>query len=126
MNFSRNMVFWVIIAFLLFALFNLFQGPQQQGVQSNLAYSEFLTAVDSGEVRDVTLQSTKGGGVTITGHLGDGRTFSSFAPDDPTMVARLTDNNVRIQASPSDDGQFSLMGMLVGWLPFLVLIGVWV
>lgn len=120
------MVFWVIIAFLLFALFNLFQGPQQQGVQSNLAYSEFLTAVDSGEVRDVTLQSTKGGGITITGHLGDGRTFSSFAPDDPTMVARLTDNNVRIQASPSDDGQFSLMGMLVGWLPFLVLIGVWV
>lgn len=120
------MVFWVIIAFLLFALFNLFQGPQQQGIQSNLAYSEFLTAVDSGEVRDVTLQGTKGGGVTITGHLGDGRTFASFAPDDPTMVARLTDNNVRIQASPSDDGQFSLGGMLISWLPFLVLIGVWV
>lgn len=120
------MVFWVIIAFLLFALFNLFQGPQQEGVQSNLAYSEFLTAVDSGEVRDVTLQGTKGGGVTITGHLGDGRTFASFAPDDQTMVARLTDNNVRIQASPSDDGQFSLAGMLISWLPFLVLIGVWV
>ena len=98
MNFSRNIVFWVIIAFLLFALFNLFQGPQQQGVQSSLAYSEFLTAVDSGEVRDVTLKSAKGGGVSVTGHFGDGRTFSSFAPDDPGLVARLGDNSVRIQA----------------------------
>lgn len=126
MNFSRNIVFWVIIAFLLFALFNLFQGPQQQGIQSNLVYSEFLTAVESGEVRDVTLKPTKGGGVSVGGHLVDGRTFSSFAPDDPGLVARLSENSVRIQASPSDEGQFSLMGVLVSLLPFLILIGIWV
>ena len=126
MNFSRNIVFWVIIAFLLFALFNLFQGPQTQGVQSSLAYSEFVTAVNSGEVRDVTLKPTKGGGVSVTGHLGDGRTFSSFAPDDPGMVTRLSENNVRIQASPSDEGQFSLVSMLISMLPFLILIGIWV
>jgi len=47
LNFSKNIVFWVIIAFLLFALFNMFQSPQTQGTQTSLAYSEFLTAVDS-------------------------------------------------------------------------------
>ena len=126
MNFSKNFIFWGVIAVLLLVLFNLFQGPQTQGVQSNLAYSEFLTAVDSGEVRDVTLKPTKGGGVSVLGHFSDGRVFTSFAPDDPTMVASLSEKGVRIQASPSDEGQFSLMSMLVSLLPFLILIGVWV
>ncbi|HEY9164342.1 MAG TPA: ATP-dependent metallopeptidase FtsH/Yme1/Tma family protein, partial [Magnetovibrio sp.] len=87
MNFSKNFIFWGVIAVLLLVLFNLFQGPQTQSVQSNLAYSEFLTAVNSGEVRDVTLKPTKGGGVSVLGHFSDGRVFTSFAPDDPTMVA---------------------------------------
>ena len=125
MNFSRNIVFWIIIVFLLFALFNLFQGPQQQVNQSSLAYSELVTAIDRGEVSDVTMKGTKAG-LNITGHLVSGKAFTSFAPDDPGLVPRLTDNNVRIQALPSDEGQFSLMGMLVSWLPFLLLIGVWV
>ena len=125
MNFSRNIVFWIIIVFLLFALFNLFQGPQQQVNQSTLAYSELVTAIDRGEVRDVTMKGTKAG-LNITGHLADGRAFTSFAPDDPGLVPRLTDNNVRIQALPSDEGKFSLMGMLVSLFPFLLLIGVWV
>ena len=125
MNFSKNIVFWIIIVFLLFALFNLFQGPQQQVNQSSLAYSELLTAIDRGEVRDVTMKGTKSG-LNVTGHLADGRAFTSFAPDDPGLVARLSENSVRIQALPSDEGQFSLMSMLVSWFPFLLLIGVWV
>ena len=125
MNFSKNIVFWIIIVFLLFALFNLFQGPQQQVNQSSLAYSELLTAIDRGEVRDVTMKGTKSG-LNVTGHLADGRAFTSFAPDDPGLVTRLSENNVRIQALPSDEGQFSLMGMLASWFPFLILIGVWV
>jgi len=125
LNFSKNIVFWIIIVFLLFALFNLFQGPQQQVNQSSLAYSELLTAIDRGEVRDVTMKGTKSG-LNVTGHLADGRAFTSFAPDDPGLVTRLSENNVRIQALPSDEGQFSLMGMLASWFPFLILIGVWV
>ena len=126
MNFSRNIVFWVIIAFLLFALFNLFQGAQQTGTQAPLAYSEFLAAVESGEIKDVTLKSTQFGGTNVSGHLIDGRTFATFAPEDPGLVERLNSKGVRIYATPSDDGQFSLMGVLISWLPFLILIGVWV
>ena len=125
MNFSKNIVFWIVIVFLLFALFNLFQGPQQQGVQTTLAYSEFVTAVDRGEVQDVTIKGTKAGS-SIVGHLSDGRVFSSFAPDDPSLVSKLSENNVRIKAAPSDEGQVSLMSVLVSWFPFLLLIGVWV
>jgi cell division protease FtsH len=125
LNVSKNIVFWIVIVFLLFALFNLFQGPQQQGIQTTLAYSEFVTAVDRGEVSDVTIKGTKAGS-SVLGHLADGRVFSTFAPDDPSLVKKLSDNNVRIQAAPSDEGQVSLMSLLVSWFPFLLLIGVWV
>jgi len=125
LNFSRNIVFWIIIVFLLFALFNLFQSPKQQENQSKLVYSELLSAIDRGEVQDVTIKGAKSG-VQITGHLSDKRAFSSFAPNDPGLMSRLSKNNVRIQALPSDEGQFSLMGLLISWFPFLILIGVWV
>jgi len=125
LNFSKNIVFWIVILFLLFALFNLFQGPQQKGAQTSLAYSDFMTAVGRGEVRDVTIKGTKAGS-SILGHLGDGRVFNTFAPDDPALVSKLSENNVRIQAAPSDEGQVSLMSILISWFPFLLLIGVWI
>lgn len=125
MNFSRNIVFWVIIGFLLFALFNLFQGSQQQANQTSLTYSDLLDSVASGEVREVTIKSGKTG-TAVTGMMSDGRAFTSYAPDDPALVSTLTKAGVRIKAAPSEDGQFSLMGMLVSWFPFLILIGVWI
>lgn len=124
MNFSRNIVFWVIIGFLLFALFSLFQGSQQQTAQTPLAYSELLDAVNGGEVRDVTIKSGKAG-TSVTGHMNDGRMFSTMSPDDPNLVPTLTKAGVRIQAAPSDDGQFTFMGLLMSLLPFLLLIGFW-
>jgi len=125
LNFSRNIVFWVIISVLLFALFNMFQGTQQQSTQTSLAYSEFLNAVNGGEVRDVTITSGKTG-TTVSGLMNDGRKFKTFAPDDPNLVSVLTKSGVRIQAAPSEDGQFSFIGMLMSWFPFLILIAVWV
>ena len=74
MNFSRSLALWVIIALLVFALFNLFQGPPR-GPQSNLAFSDFLSEVDAGQIRDVTIK-----GKVITGHFRDGRGFGTYAP----------------------------------------------
>ena len=107
------------------ALFNLFQGNQQRTGQAPLAYSEFMTAVDSGEVRDVTIKGAKSG-TTIGGHFNDGRTFSTFAPDDPGLVANLREKGVRISAMQSDEDSPSLLGVLISWFPMLLLIGVWI
>ena len=125
MNFSRNIVFWVIIAVLLFALFNVFQGGQHQSAQRTMAYTEFLADVQAGEIEDVTIKSGKAG-TQITGHKADKSLFLTYAPDDPQLVQMLTKSGVKITAVPSDDGQFSFTGMLVSMLPFLILIGVWI
>ncbi|MCK5446315.1 MAG: ATP-dependent zinc metalloprotease FtsH [Rhodospirillaceae bacterium] len=125
MNFSRNILFWVVIGLLLMALFNLFQGAQQSTGQAPLAYSEFLTAVDSGEIRDVTIKGANSGS-NIAGHFRDGRNFTTFAPDDPGLIKHLSEQDVRISAMQSDEDTPTFLGILISWFPMLLLIGVWI
>ncbi len=87
----------------------------------SLAFSDFMTSVQSGDVRDVTIK-----GQAITGHYRDGRTFQTYAPDDPNMVSNLSTQGVRISAVPADDGSPTLFSILISWFPMLLLIGVWI
>ncbi|MDX6750992.1 ATP-dependent zinc metalloprotease FtsH [Geminicoccaceae bacterium 1502E] len=120
-HFSKNLALWVIIGLLLIALFNLFQSPSSRGPQTSLPFSDFLNEVQAGRVSDVTIQ-----GNSINGHYADGRPFTTYAPNDPGLVDRLTGNGVRITAAPSDENMPSLLGVLVSWFPMLLLIGVWI
>ena len=121
MNFSRNMALWVVIALLVFAMFNLFQGSSQRGQSTMLAYSDFLTSVESGAIRDITIQ-----GPGITGHYRDGRSFSTYAPEDSNLIPILTSKGVRISALPYDKDTPTLFSILISWFPMLLLIGVWI
>jgi len=120
-NFGRNIALWVIIALLVLALFNLFQGPGTRSSSTTLAYSQFLTDVDSGQIRDVTIQ-----GNSISGHYVNGGDFNTYAPNDPELVTRLTQNGVTISAAPDEEGTPSLLTILFNWFPMLLLIGVWI
>ncbi len=116
----RNFAVWVIIAMLLFALFNLFQQPGGSTRADLLTYSEFIAKVEAGTVRDVTIA-----GDQITGKLNDGKAFETFAPNDPNLVTTLSDKGVNISAQAANsDGAFP--GMLLSWFPILLMIGVWI
>ncbi|PPQ26806.1 ATP-dependent zinc metalloprotease FtsH [Rhodopila globiformis] len=120
-NFGRNLALWVIIALLLVVLFNLFQPGVTHTNSTQIAYSDFITEVNSGRVRDVVIQ-----GRTVSGQLNDGRTFQTYTPEDPTLVKTLTDKNVRVIAKPEDSDVNPLLHYLLSWFPMLLLIGVWV
>jgi len=122
-NFGRNLALWVIVALLLVALFNLFQpsGGTANRVQMQVAYSDFLNEVNAGHVRDVTIQ-----GPNVTGTLSDGRSFATYAPQDPGMVARLTEKGIRVVARPVESDVNPLFQILISWFPMLLLIGVWI
>ncbi|MFH1793392.1 MAG: ATP-dependent zinc metalloprotease FtsH [Pseudomonadota bacterium] len=119
----RNLALWAIIAVLLIALFNLFQqNPQQRGVSRDVAYSEFLQDVNGGRVKSVTIAGDR-----ITGTYSDSSAgFQTYSPGDPTLVQRLEDKNVTINARPENDGSGSIFSMLIGWLPMLLILGVWI
>jgi ATP-dependent Zn protease len=52
----RNFALWVIIVLLLLALFTLLQGQTQRIATGGIPFSQFLTEVDQGRVRDVVIQ----------------------------------------------------------------------
>jgi cell division protease FtsH len=120
-NFGRNLALWVIIALLLVVLFNLFQPGASHPAATQVAYSDFISEVNGGRVRDVVIQ-----GRTVSGQLTDGRTFQTYIPEDPSLVGRLTDKGVRVIAKPEESDVNPLLHYLLSWFPMLLLIGVWV
>jgi cell division protease FtsH len=120
-NFGRNLALWVIILLLLVALFNLFQPSGQRTMAQQVAFSDFIREVDSGQVRDVTIQ-----GRIVSGVLTDGRSFQTYLPDGSNVVQRLTDRGVRVVAKPEESDVNPLFHYLLSWFPMLLLIGVWI
>ena len=120
-KYGKNLALWIVIGVLLVALFNLFQNNGSRGNYSSLAFSDFLSEVESGRINEVTIQ-----GNTIKGHFNDGRAFSTYTPDDPGIVDRLRSGNVRISAAPKEEGMSGLLGILISWFPMLLFIGVWI
>jgi cell division protease FtsH len=117
----RNFALWVIIVLLLLALFSLFQNPGQRTVSNDITFSQLLADVDQGRVRDVVIQ-----GPEISGTYNDGKAFQTYAPSDPSLVQRLYGKGVSITAKPQGDNVPWFVSLLVSWLPFLALIGVWI
>jgi cell division protease FtsH len=117
----RNFALWVIIVLLLLALFTLFQNPGQRTSSQDISFSQLLTEVDASHVRDVVIQ-----GPEIHGTFTNGSSFQTYAPNDPTLVKRLYDGKVSITAKPPGDNVPWFVSLLVSWLPFIALIGVWI
>jgi len=117
----RNFALWVIIVLLLLALFTLFQNPGQRTSSQDISFSQLLTEVDASHVRDVVIQ-----GPEIHGTFTNGSSFQTYAPNDPTLVSRLYNGKVSITAKPPGDNVPWFVSLLVSWLPFIALIGVWI
>ncbi len=118
----KNLIMWVIIVLLSVGLFNMFQDPNKIGSEKNsLSFSNFLSEVDNGRVVEVKIQ-----GNNITGVLADGKTFTTYSPNYPELVDKLSSSGVSIIASPQEDKMPSLLGILLSWFPMLLLIGVWI
>jgi cell division protease FtsH len=120
-NFGKNLALWVIIGVLLILLFNLFQGTSPRGGAQGMAYSEFVNNVERQQVRDVLIQ-----GPNIRGHLSDGRMFTTYAPNDPTLIERLQRNSVQYSAQPIEDQIHPLLSILLSYAPFIIMIGLWI
>ncbi len=120
-NISKNVVLWVIIGLLLIVLFNLFQGSSSNRNSSQISFSDFIAATESGNVSEVNIS-----GNNVTGFLDDGRSFNTYAPNYPNLVDKLNEYGVKITAEPSERSMHPLLGVLLSWFPMLLLIGVWI
>ncbi|HSZ74070.1 MAG TPA: ATP-dependent zinc metalloprotease FtsH [Rhizomicrobium sp.] len=120
MNNLRNLALWILIALLLVALFNLFQGTGNHASTSAINFTEFNQQVNQGAVKDVTIENDQ-----ITGHLTNGSSFVTYAPNDPELISRMLKHNVGINVKPGDNG-ISLLGILINAFPLLLIAAVWI
>uniref|UniRef100_UPI003562BE1D ATP-dependent zinc metalloprotease FtsH n=1 Tax=Sulfitobacter sp. TaxID=1903071 RepID=UPI003562BE1D len=115
----RNLAFWVVLMLLVLALFNLFSGSGG-GLQSReISYSEFVTAVEAGDVRNVTLD-----GEQVRFRRADGSDYVTIMPQDAEVTSLLMANDVPVRAEPQQQSGFQTF--LMSLLPILLLIGVWI
>ncbi|MDA9629383.1 ATP-dependent zinc metalloprotease FtsH [Candidatus Pelagibacter sp.] len=118
----KNLAMWGIIVFLTIGLYNMFKNPQQNIRGANqIIFSEFLTSVENGEVLKVEIQ-----GNNIKGVFSNGNSFSTYSPNDPNLIEKLSDKGVSISAAPREEKMPSLFGVLLSWFPMLLLIAVWI
>ena len=118
-NNFRNFAIWLVIILMLMGLYQVFSTSTRTVSMTQKTYSEFVSAVDAGNVSSVTITDN-----TVTGVLRDNTRFQTTIPQGADVVSRLEDNGVSITAREPDSSPF--WGILLSsWLPFLIIIGVW-
>ncbi|NAS21297.1 ATP-dependent zinc metalloprotease FtsH [Herbidospora sp. NEAU-GS84] len=115
-----------------FIVSSFFDGEPRQ----TISYTEFARQVNGGNVKDIYATGT-----SIQGNLkkaqpipGDRQkdTFTKFATvipvfaDQEQIYQQLTQQNVTIQAEPTDDQRGTFWNLVLSLLPILLLAGVWV
>jgi cell division protease FtsH len=115
----RNIAFWFVLFILLLMLFRLFSGDGAGSSSRTTTYSDFVQAVDNGQVTSATL---------------DGETVSYVGPNDVEYVtivpgdARVSDllvaKGVSVVAKSQKTSMFQ--SVLLSLLPIMLLVGVWV
>jgi len=115
----RNLAFWVVLMLLVLALFNLFSGSSGSLQNNEVSYSEFVTSVQDGDVRNVTLD-----GEQVRFRKADGADYLTIKPGDAELTQLLISNDIPVKARPQQQSGFQTF--LMSLLPIALLIGVWI
>ncbi len=83
-----------------------------------LAYSDFVAAIDKDQVKTATID-----GHTVRGDLADKKKYVTTVPDDPALPGRLVTHHTHVDVVAPEGG--SLLMQVLGWLPFLLILGAW-
>ncbi|WP_341211985.1 ATP-dependent zinc metalloprotease FtsH [uncultured Limimaricola sp.] len=116
---ARNIAFWVVLFLLILALFNLFSGGQSTLQSNTRNYSDFVEAVETGNVSQVTLD-----GEEVRYRGTDGRDYVTIKPEDAEVTQLLIEREIPVSARSQEQSGFTTF--LLSLLPFLLLIGVWI
>ncbi|HKT26718.1 ATP-dependent zinc metalloprotease FtsH [Dyella sp.] len=120
----KTLLLWLVIAVVLITVFQSFN--PHGGASSDLPYSSFVQSVDSGNVATANISAENP--ATINGKLKDGSNYRTVAPvlgfSTNSVVKQMQDKNVTVT---QDSGTgFSLIGLLVNWLPVILIVGVFI
>ncbi|WP_187770638.1 ATP-dependent zinc metalloprotease FtsH [Lysobacter lacus] len=117
---AKNLLLWVVVAVVLMVVFQAF-GPRSAPTET-LAYDQFIQQVQSDRVQSVVIDQDE---VTISGKRKDNTSFVTYAPTDAGMMYDLLHHRVSVNQNPPQKGP-SFWGILLNFLPILLIIGAWI
>jgi cell division protease FtsH len=120
MKVNRNLGLWLLGGLVLFLLFSAIQGPAERTPDRQLSFSDFIAAVQAGDVSDAVVR-----GQEVSGTLRDGQAYSTYVPRNANLVSQLTEHGVRLSAVPPQPPSL-LMSLFISAFPVILLIGVWI
>ncbi|MBX2837083.1 MAG: ATP-dependent zinc metalloprotease FtsH [Gammaproteobacteria bacterium] len=117
----KNVLLWVVIALILMTVFQNLGGPRQPS--NTIPYSEFLDAVQAGDVANVQFD-----GVEITGSRGvNGSQFTTYSPetDNSSLIGELNRAGIEFHREPPESPSI-LLTIFLNSFPFILLVGLWI
>jgi cell division protease FtsH len=114
----KNIAMWLIIFATFVLMYSLL--TSKPTAPDKVIFSDFVQALENGEVAEVTIQ-----GENIIGKFKDGKSFRTFAPQDPEIVTKLREKGVKITVEPSADTP-GWGAILISWFPMILLIALWI
>src|SRR5262249_33139427 len=103
----------------LMSVFSNFGPPPKQ--VTKLAYSQFLDKVDSGDIKQITVEDHNISGVTQ-----NDKPFTTYRPDLPKdEIESLRKSGVVVRGKAQEQPSL-LMNIFVSWFPIILFIGVWI
>ena len=118
-QFYRNMALWVVILVMVLLLVTMLR--QGQTAPPDIAYSEFHSKIELGEIESVTIEEGQ-----VTGRYTTGAEFQTYLPVvTEDLLTKLQANHVEIVARPKPEGGFWRQ-LLIMWFPLVLIIGIWI
>src|ERR687897_778610 len=113
---------WLLVAGLLVSILILFLPSMGEPASTELSYSNFLSRVRNGDVNTAVIDANG----AVTGTLSGGGNYETQIPtaiQDQRLAGEMEANDVEITAEATPGTTF--LGVLFSFLPFLLLIGVY-
>jgi cell division protease FtsH len=117
-QFYKNLALWVIIAFILLALFSMINQPVEAPKK---IYSEFLDMIEKGEVKEVKIQGEKVVGEDIKGNVFE----TVILKEDMELMKLLREKGVRTVVVPPETTTW-YTNAFISWFPLILLLGIWI
>ena len=118
-QFYKNMALWVVLLLMILLLVTVLR--QGEEVPAEISFTEFLSKLEADQVESVIMEEGH-----VTGEYRDGTDFATYVPPIyDTLLPRLEEKGIQVTARPKRESSV-WQQMLIWWVPFLILIGLWV
>ncbi len=116
---KKNLIIWAVILVVVFVISTYLDVNNNS--KNNINFSDFISKVDNSQVSEVKIK-----GNDLNGTLKDGSTFYTYLPYYPNLIEKLYEKGVAINSLPLISKSEKITAGLVSWLPFLIMIGLWI